>query len=109
MIAACIHTVYTGSVPVLRGGFGEASSPIFLRALGCVGTENTFLQCPRASVTFSTSCGLFSSTTVAAVICTGRAGFYHILFLNQINNACMMTFQISHALRGTFVLLEGME
>ena len=53
----------------MSGTFGPPESPINLNGLSCVGSEETFLQCPSKTVTLQESCG--SGVAAAAVICTG--------------------------------------
>ena len=54
--------------PIVSGSFGPAVSPVILNGLSCVGTEETFLQCPNKTVVLQASCGF---DYAAAVICTG--------------------------------------
>ena len=72
-ILVCTHTndsvVKTlQGTPIVSGSFGPAVSPVILNSLSCVGSEETFLQCPNKTVTLQASC---ESGIAAAVICTG--------------------------------------
>ena len=73
----------------MSGSFGPVVIPIILNGLSCVGSEETFLECPRTTVALQASCGFRGDA--AAVICTGIGSktdsVYYALISNSLHRA----------------------
>ena len=57
-----------GGIPTV-GVFGPGTGPIFLKNVGCFGTENNLLECFSSGVAFVTDC---DHSQDVEVVCSGK-------------------------------------
>ena len=64
---------YIPAIPVLWGGFGQGTGPIFLQDVACHGTESFLLSCSRPEIGSTNYCSHFDDV---GVVCQGKVMYW---------------------------------